>query len=274
MIGGEAVEVMVALLPELVWLGLLVACALMFVLWALSLRLRNAGVVDAGWALCLGFLGILYAAQGDAPLLRRVLVAGMTGVWSLRLTTHLVRDRIWGKAEEGRYQRLRNYWGTRANAWFLPFFIGQGLLASLLATPFYLAANDPRPAPAALDMGALALFVASLSMVWLSDTQLAHFKSEPSNRGKTCRVGLWRWSRHPNYFFEWLTWGAFALLALPAPQGAWGLVAPALMLVLILKVTGIPPTEAQALRSRGDDYRSYQETTSPFVPWPPKEELS
>jgi len=101
----------------------------------------------------------------------------------------------------------------------------------------------------------------------VADAQLAKFKRIAANRGKVCRVGLWNYSRHPNYFFEWLVWVAWALFALPSPAGYVGLIGPVLMFYFLFRVTGIPATEAQALRSRGEEYRRYQETTSAFVPW-------
>ena len=106
----------------------------------------------------------------------------------------------------------------------------------------------------------------------IADRQLVTFKKDPGSRGKTCRAGLWHYSRHPNYFFEWILWCGFGVLGLAGPWGWAGLAAPALMLYTIVFVTGIPPTEAQALVSRGEDYRAYQRTTSPFVPWPPRED--
>ena len=96
------------------------------------------------------------------------------------------------------------------------------------------------------------------------------FKADPANKGKTMRYGLWRYSRHPNYFFQWLTWVAYALIALAAPYGWIGLVSPLLILYLILFVTGVKPAEEQALKSRGDDFRRYQRETSVFIPWPPR----
>ena len=111
-------------------------------------------------------------------------------------------------------------------------------------------------------------------VAWLgeavADAQLAKFKADPASKGRTCRVGLWRYSRHPNYFFEWLTWVAFAWFATSSPNGWIGWISPALILYFLLRVTGIPATEEQALRSRGENYRRYQETTSAFLPWFPK----
>ena len=103
-----------------------------------------------------------------------------------------------------------------------------------------------------------------------ADAQLARFKANPANRGRTCRDGLWRYSRHPNYFFEWTIWVGFFIVALGSPFGWATLVAPSLMLYILLYVTGIPAAEAASLRSRGDEFREYQRTTSAFVPWPPR----
>jgi steroid 5-alpha reductase family enzyme len=105
----------------------------------------------------------------------------------------------------------------------------------------------------------------------VADAQLARCKRDPSRRGRTCREGLWRYSRHPNYFFEWVIWVGFFVVALGSPWGWTTVIAPALMLHLLLHVTGIPAAEAASLRSRGDEFRHYQQTTSAFVPWPPRD---
>jgi steroid 5-alpha reductase family enzyme len=104
----------------------------------------------------------------------------------------------------------------------------------------------------------------------IADWQLEKFKKDPANKGKTCTAGLWNYSRHPNYFFEWLMWIGCATIALASPWGWLGLLSPALILYFLLGATGIPATEAQALRSRGDEYRAYQRSTNAFVPWFPK----
>ena len=140
------------------------------------------------------------------------------------------------------------------------------------ALPFLLMAANPSPTLHPVQWFGVALFVVAKFGETTADRQLARFRADPANKGTTCRQGLWRYSRHPNYFFEWLVWCAFAALAWPAPHGAWALVMPALMYVLVTRVSGIPYTEAQALRSRGEDYRRYQRTTSALIPWFPKEE--
>ena len=256
------------LFPLLAWLAALIG--MMAGLWLLQRRTGNAGIVDVGWALGLGLSAIFYAFVCAGDSRRRILVGVMGGGWGLRLAGHLLLDRVLGHPEEGRYVKLRQDWGPAAQRNLFVFFQAQALVAALLSFPFLLAAQDSNTAGRWADLAAPALWLLALAGESLADRQLAAFKANPGNRGKTCRAGLWRYSRHPNYFFEWLLWCAFALLALPAPLGWTALLAPAFMLYLVLMVTGIPPTEAQAVRSRGEDYRRYQRETSAFVPWFPR----
>ncbi len=253
------------------WLGLLAGLSfVMIALWLVQRRTGNAAIVDAGWAGGLGLAAIVAGLFGDGDPWRRVAVAVIGGGWGLRLALHLYSDRIGGKPEEGRYVALRAAWGDRAQSGFFLFYQAQALLAALLAAPFLLAAFDTGRAPRATDLAAVTLWVLALAGESLADRQLAAFKSDPANHGQVCRDGLWAWSRHPNYFFEWLLWCAFALLAMGTAAGLFAWAAPALILFFILRVTGIPPTEAQALKSRGDAYRRYQREVSPFVPLPPR----
>jgi len=143
-------------------------------------------------------------------------------------------------------------------------------LLALLSIPLLLSNYDPRVHLGFTDFLGFALWVVAIGGESLADHQLKRFKSDPANRGRVCASGLWRYSRHPNYFFEWLVWVAFFLFAMPAPWGWTTIFAPALMLFFLLRVTGIPYTEQQSLRSKGDAYRAYQRTTSAFVPWFPK----
>lgn len=253
------------------WLGLVVV---MTGLWVIQWRQTDAGVVDVGWAGGLGLLAIWFAVAGDGDMHRRLLVGCLGGFWGLRLAVYLLFNRVLGKEEDGRYQQLRASWGERANGRFFWFFQSQALLAAILAIPFLFAGFNDRPTIHPLEWIAVAVWLTGIIGESVADWQLARFRADPDNRGMTCRVGLWRFSRHPNYFFEWLIWCAYALLALPAPLGWLALACPAIMLFLILKVTGIPPTEARALASRGDDYRRYQRETSAFFPWFPRKEAA
>lgn len=242
----------------------------MFILWLLHFPMRNAAIVDFGWAAGLALLGGMYALLAGGLPLRALLIGGMSVIWGLRLAFHLLFDRILGHPEEGRYQQLRKDWKTNLGAKFLAFYLFQGLLDVALSIPFLLGARNTAPRISPVEWMAVALWFIAVAGETLADRQLADFKSRPENRGRTCRQGLWQYSRHPNYFFEWLIWVSFSLFALSSPYGYFGLISPALILYFLLRVTGIPATEAQALRSRGDEYRQYQRTTSAFIPWFPK----
>ena len=259
--------------PDPLVLTLMAAAAsavLMTGLWAWHRRLGNAGVVDVGWALSVAVAAVTYAAAGPGHAPRRWLMAAMVTIWGGRLAWHLLRDRVLGRPEDGRYADLRARRRPVAAFEFFFFFQAQAFVAVLLSTPFLIAAFDRRPALSALEIAAVLLWAGALAGETIADRQLARFKARADARGKTCREGLWRYSRHPNYFFEWLVWIAYAIYAAGGPWGPTALAAPALMLYLLFRVTGIPATEAQALRSRGDDYRRYQAATSVFVPWFPE----
>lgn len=255
----------------LVLIGAAIVAALMLVLWLIHLRTGNAAIVDVGWAGGLAMLGVLYSALGGGYWLRSAIVGIMAGVWGSRLAIYLLATRIVGHPEEGRYRELRRRWKTNISFKFLLFFEFQAFLCVVLAAPFFLAARNATPGIAPVEWIAVALWTLAMAGEAAADMQLNKFKSDPANQGRACQVGLWRYSRHPNYFFEWLIWVAFALFALGSPDGYWGLLSPLLILYFVLRVTGIPATEAQAIRTRGEEYRRYQQTTSAFLPWPPKE---
>ncbi|MCA8941136.1 MAG: DUF1295 domain-containing protein [Planctomycetes bacterium] len=252
------------------WLGYAVAAAFLLVLWLIQLRTRDAGVVDFGWAASIGGLAVWSALSGPGSDLQRVVAAALGGGWGFRLASHLLFDRVLHGEEDGRYRYLRQHWGARANAHFLWFFQAQAVLAAVLAIPFFLIAHIEAAALGVLQGVGLGVCAVALVGETVADRQLARFRRDPTTRGTTCRVGLWRYSRHPNYFFEWLMWVGFALVALPAPHGEWMVLLPVVMFVFLTRLTGIPYTEAQALRSRSD-YREYQRTTSAFFPLPPSE---
>lgn len=254
--------------------GALLVAALMAVLWAIHLAIRNAAIVDFGWALGLALMASIYAVEGSGYPPRKWLIAAMAGIWGLRLAFYLLRDRVIGQAEEGRYQELRRNWKTSLPLKFFFFFQFQALLCVLLSLPFLLAVLNPHPELHLLEYAAAALWLLALAGEVAADSQLAAFKGDPANRGRVCRAGLWNYSRHPNYFFEWLIWVAYALFATASPWGWLAWSCPALMLFFLFRVTGIPATEAQALRSRGAEYLRYQQTTSAFVPWFPRKETT
>jgi steroid 5-alpha reductase family enzyme len=165
---------------------------------------------------------------------------------------------------------MRAYWGEKADLYFLPFFVGQCVLVPLFVMPLLPAFADTRAGWRATDVLGALLWIAALAGETLTDRQLARFRADPVNRGRTCRLGLWRYSRHPNYFCEWLHWWSYVLVGATAAGGWLTLVGPAAMYAFLMWLTGIPHTEKQALSKRGDDYRDYQRTTNMFFPWFPK----
>lgn len=251
-----------------------VACLFMAGLWLVQLRTRNAGIVDFGWAVVLGSLALFYAVKGPGWEVRRGLTAAVGGLWGYRLALHLWRGRVWKQPEEGRYMTLRRQWASPLDLSFLVFFEAQAVLAVILSLPFLLAVFNRTPDWMWSDVLGMLVWTVGWVGESIADRQLEKWKADPSNRGRTCRRGLWKFSRHPNYFFEWIIWCGFAVLASGTPGGWIAFLSPLALLVLILRVTGIPPTEAQALKSRGEDYRKYQRTTSAFFPWFPRKEMS
>lgn len=245
-----------------------VMLAAMTALWARQLKTRNATAVDAVWAVLIGLQTVAMAALATGDPVRRLVIAVLVGGWALRLSLHLYLDRVRTGVEDGRYARFRREWSQGA---FYGLYVAQAALSYTLPLTFLGGLMNASPFPSALDVLALAAWAVCVFGEWTADRQLARFRAVPSNKGRTCREGLWRYSRHPNYFFEWLIWCAYIPLAVGSPYAWAALIGPSMLLFFLLKVSGVPPTEAQALASRGDDYRDYQRTTSVFVPWFPKE---
>ncbi|MBL8858337.1 MAG: DUF1295 domain-containing protein [Planctomycetes bacterium] len=237
--------------------------------WAVQRRTRNAGIVDLVWAAGIGMSGVAYAVFATGWLPRRILVGALAGLWSFRLVTHLAA-RLRRESEDGRYADLRVRLGARFDAWMLVFFQAQALLAVLLSLALLVPAAATETGFGMRDGAAVLLWITALVGEGIADKQLRAWRADPANKGRTCRSGLWRYSRHPNYFFEWIHWLAYPVLAIGLPWGWAVWLAPLVMLVLVVKVTGIPPTEAQSLRSRGADYRAYQQSTNAFFPWFPR----
>lgn len=236
--------------------------------WWLQRRTRNAGYVDVAWAALLAVAALIYGSFAAGAGIPRLLVAMLAGIWGVRLALHLL-SRVLHEAEDGRYQALREHWQGHQGKFF-GFFMAQAALVVLFSLPFLAVAVNPHTELSISMMAGVAVWACSLAGESIADMQLAKFRGCPSNRGRTCRIGLWNWSRHPNYFFEWLHWFGYVLLAVGSPLWALSLIGPIAMLISLLWVTGIPYTEAQALRSRGDAYRRYQQEVSMFFPWPPR----
>jgi len=250
-----------------------VASAGQLVLWLVQQRTRNAGIVDIGWAFAFAAVMALFAATAVSPAEAWLPLAIVASAWSFRLGGYLVARGAARSPEDGRYADLRARWAPHAARRFFVFFQAQaalvGVLATALVVPFACAPAADR---AWLRYAGAAISALAIAGEATADAQLARWKRDPAHRGAVCDVGLWGYSRHPNYFFEWCVWLGFAVygMAFELPYGALALGGQALILFAILKVTGIPATEAQALRSKGDAFRAYQRRVSAFVPWPPR----
>ena len=256
---------------SLVALALVGLCASFGILYFVARRMDNYGIVDIAWSYAFGLLALLYALLAPGWPVRRALIAALALTWSARLGTYLA-IRVLGHhpEEDGRYKQLRKDWAANFTAKMAGFFQMQAGSVVFLGAAFLIACLNPAPALHPFEIAGAILWVVAISCEATADAQLAAFKRNPANKGQVCAVGLWRFSRHPNYFFEWLIWVAYFLFALGSPWGWVAIVGPASILYLLLRVTGIPMTEEQSLRSRGDAYRRYQQTTSAFVPWFPK----
>jgi steroid 5-alpha reductase family enzyme len=256
----------------LIFAALAGLCAAFALLYLVARRLDNYGIVDVAWSYAFALLAIGYAAFASGWAPRRALMATLVTLWSLRLGTHLYRRvRSHHPVEDGRYVQLRKTWAGNFAPRMFGFFQMQAASVVLLGVPFLLPVLNSAPRLHALEVAGTVLWLLALIGEAIADAQLAGFKREPANRGRVCAVGLWRYSRHPNYFFEWLVWVAYFVFALASPWGGLAVVGPASILYLLLRVTGIPLTEEQSLRSKGDTYRRYQAGTSAFVPWKPRQ---
>lgn len=248
--------------------------AVMALAWAVQRRTGNSGWADAFWSFGTGVGGALLAVTMSAPpTARQLLVAGLALLWSLRLGLHIAARTMQG-AEDARYAQLRREWGAgfqRRLFWFLQIQAAAGLL--LVLSILSAAANPALGLRLQDGLGAL-LLLAAIAGAGVADCQLASFKADPVNHGRVCDTGLWAWSRHPNYFFEWLGWLAYPVMAIDLagayPWGWLALTGPAFMYWLLVHVSGIPPLEAHMARSRGATFAAYRARTSAFLPLPPR----
>lgn len=237
--------------------------------WLIRRWTGNAGWVDAIWTLATGAACVVYALTAGEP--RGWLVAGLAAVWALRLGGHIVARASRG-GDDPRYARLKADWGAAFELRLFRFLQLQALAGALLAMAAWLAARNPAMFPGAFDVAGAAVVIGAIGGEAVADAQLAAFRRS-GEKGVYDR-GLWAWSRHPNYFFEWLVWVGIALIALDPtagwPWGVMALLAPLYMWWLLTRVSGIPPLEAHMARTRGQAWCDYVARTSAFFPWPPQ----
>ncbi|MXX10440.1 MAG: DUF1295 domain-containing protein [Nitrospira sp. SB0677_bin_15] len=232
---------------------------------------RNASLADVGFCVGFGLVAVGFALSTTGDLSHRLVVAAMAAGYAVRLASYLVTNRIRDVVEDRRYQLLREQWGERAEFYFFAYFVGQALAVAVFSIPLAVLMSNPDPTWHAWEVLGLVIWVIGVAGETVADGQLNQFRRAPGNRGKTCRRGLWRYSRHPNYFFEGMHWCAYVVMSIGLPDWWLTLVGPVVMIGALLKVTGIPLAEAQAASSRGEDYREYQRTTNSFIPWFPKD---
>ena len=253
-------------MTTLLLIGLAIALTYFALTWAISVKVRNYGLLDVAWSYGVAILAPIYALAGPGLALRKWLITAVGVAWSLRLGTYILR-RVIGHhpAEDARYETLRKKWPGAEM--FLIFFEIQAVLVVIFALPFLLASFNPAPKISPLEIAGLTVAFISLCGEAFADRQIRAFKANPASKGTVCQRGLWAYSRHPNYFFEALFWWGIFLFALGSPWGWITVVCPLFMLWFLLKVTGIPLTEEHSVKSKGDAYRDYQRTVSAFIPW-------
>lgn len=261
------------------FLGIAVFLSLaMGAVWLAVASGAKSGWVDAVWSFLVGIAGVAVALapveDWPADPQRRVLVALAAALWSLRLGLHIVARTLRG-GEDPRYAAQKEKWAEGWRSRMFGFLQIQAAAAFLLATTIFLAARNPVPGLQWSDLAGIALLAAAVAGEGVADAQLARFRRDPANRDRVCDTGLWSLSRHPNYFFQWLGWGGYAVVAI-GPSGAWpwgwaALAGPVFMYWLLTRASGIPPLEAHMMRSRGPAYADYRERVNAFWPGPQKQ---
>jgi steroid 5-alpha reductase family enzyme len=248
----------------------------MAIAWFVQKTVKNAGWVDVFWTFSLGIAGVLLAlwpVAGAVVTPRQGLVGGLIALWALRLGGHLA-FRVAKGPEDVRYAAFRSQWGQKFQFKMFCFLQIQAAAAVLLSLSVLVAARNPAPGLTIRDWSGAAILAIAILGEGIADAQLVDFKKSNPGHGKVCDTGLWAWSRHPNYFFEWLGWLAYPILAIDFSVGyGWGYSAvsgPIFMYWLLAHVSGVPPLEAQMIKSRGAAFRAYQARTSAFFLLPPR----
>jgi steroid 5-alpha reductase family enzyme len=235
--------------------------------YVIARRMGLMAVVDTVWSSGVGLASLAYLYAHELYTPQAYLVALVITFWSLRLTYHLLRDRVLRGEEDPRYANLAQHWGQRAARNFYLLFLAQIPFIALFAFPVTIALRGG--ALGWWDGLGVAIALLALFGESLADRQLARFRADPANRGGVCQQGLWQYSRHPNYFFEWLHWWAYVCFAIGSAGWTLTLLGPAAMYLFLRFLTGVPHAERSSLAHRGEAYRAYQQTTNAFFPWIP-----
>jgi len=256
---------------SLLYVGFAITMTMMFIVWLIAEKIKNGGIVDVFWGLGFTVVAAVYFLLCSYPIgwmPRKIAVLLMVAIWSLRLAFFLgQRFKRHYPEEDGRYASFRQAWGKNASWGMLGAFELQAVLLASLTMPFAISMFYGGRNFEPCEIAAMLIWFVSLIGESVADHQLDTFKKNPDNKGKVCQVGLWNYSRHPNYFFEWLTWVAFCLFSLTTPMGLYTIYCPVIMYYFLTQVTGVRATEEQALRTKGDAYAQYQKSTNAFFPW-------
>lgn len=253
-------------IPSILILNAVLIAAVMMILWWISLRLADASIVDLFWGL--GFVMVAWATfTVSSTDLRSMLLVALTTVWGLRLSGYLAWRNL-GKGEDPRYKAMRDYRGKQF--WWVSLFTVfglQGAVMWLISLPLQVGQTVDQPMTVIGWVG-VAVWTIGFLFESIGDYQLARFKSDPQNRGKVMDQGLWRFTRHPNYFGNSMIWWGLFFVSLTATS-FWTVVSPLVMTFFLVKVSGVALLE-RTLKGRSAEYRDYVQRTSPFIPWPPK----
>lgn len=235
----------------------------MSLVWLWYWKTNNPSVVDVGWASGLTLSGLLYLSQSMISM-RTVVLGFMLIFWGIRLGSYLWWTRIKQKQKDKRYVVLSQSWTMKEPLVFFINFQLQGIFIFVVSLSWYFIAQGSASSFHGSDFFGIFIFMMAFSLESLADLQLQHFKK--NHPGEVCDQKLWRFSRHPNCFFDWLVWCSFSLFALPSPYGFWSLISP-LTLYFIMVYMTIPITERESIKSRGQKYMDYQAMTPKFFPW-------
>lgn len=250
------------------FLNIFIICSIvMIALWFLAFKIENLALVDLGWSF--NFLFIILYLTFHIPIFSflNIVFFIMVASWSLRLGLYLFFARIYKKEEEGRYKKLREKWKSNLKFNFLLFYLMQAFTNVILSIPFFLVyyLEDKILFNHIIGIG---IFLIAFMGEAIADLQLYYFKKEPKNHNKVFKEGLWKYSRHPNYFFEILIWFSYGIFFLNTSYWYLGFFSFIVISFFILKITGIPATEEQNLSTKKEEYYQYIQTTSPLIPLP------
>lgn len=257
-------------LSLVLWINLASVTVLMFLVWLLSLKLQDVSIVDVVWGSAGALIAVLTFVNTDGAPARSILLTSLTVLWGVRLSLH-IGLRKWGKPEDFRYAAFRaehgQSWPMRS---LLTVFMLQAFLIWVVTLPVQIGQGSATPMElTAPDWAGATLWLVGFFWQAVADQQLARFLRDPANAGKVMDRGLWRYSRHPNYFGETLMWWGIYFIALATPRGWMTILSPLLITYLLTKKSGVPLLEETLLKRR-EGYREYARRTSPFFPWPPR----